>query len=370
MKILVVLNYYYPYVSGLSEYARLLCEEMCHIGNNVTVLTSKHDSCLPDQENVNGVDVIRAPVWFKISKGTISAQFITWAMKYAKSADIVQLHLPMLESGLIASLIPADKIVCTYHCDINLPDGLLNRIILKAMDASHNQALLRARAIVVNTIEYAETSRIAYKYVNKMNEISPPIKYLPPVKRKKHNGFKIGFCGRIVQEKGIDILIKAFELLQKERTNIELIIGGDYKAVAGGSVYETLAKYIRHHNIMNVNFIGKIPEEEMAEFYASLDVFVLPSINSLESFGMVQVEAMLCGTPVIASDLLGVRTVVQKTGMGLICKSGDAKDLKRCLIEVIDNYDIYIKSRTQIEKIYSIGQSVNKYIHLYKKELL
>ncbi len=367
MKILVILNYYYPYVSGLSEYARLLCEEMCRIGNSVTVLTSKHESNLADKENINGVNVVRAPVWFKISKGVVSAQFIIWAARYARFADVVHLHLPMLEAGIIASLVSADKIVCTYHCDINLPDGLFNSIILKTMDTSHRHALLKARAIVVNTIEYAEKSRIAYKYVNKMKEIYPPIKALPIVERKNHDRFRIGFCGRIVQEKGIDILIKAFEVLQKERLNIELVIGGEYKTVAGGSVYKTLNEYIRNHNIMNISFIGKIPEEKMAEFYASLDVFVLPSVNALESFGMVQVEAMLCGTPIIASDLLGVRTVVCKTGMGLICRSGDVEDLKRCLIEIMDNYELYIRSRAQIEEIYSIEQCTKKYVEVYKK---
>lgn len=63
----------------------------------------------------------------------------------------------------------------------------------------------------------------------------------------------------------------------------------------------------------------------MAEFYSSLDVFCLPSINPLEAFGMVQIEAMLCGVPVVASDLYGVRTIVGNTGMGLVCKKGDAR---------------------------------------------
>ncbi len=105
----------------------------------------------------------------------------------------------------------------------------------------------------------------------------------------------------------------------------------------------------------------------MAEFYASLDVFTLPSINSLESFGMVQVEAMLCGTPVIASDLPGVRTIVQRTGMGLICKRGDAEDLKRCIVQVMDCYDTYVKKRSQIEMYYSIEKSVNEYMGIFDK---
>lgn len=365
MKILTVLNYYFPYVSGLSEYARLLCEALRQEGNEVTVLTSNHAK-LPKEEVINGVKVVRAPIWFKISKGTISPRFITWAGKYAKQADIVNLHLPMLEAGVLASFIPASKIICTYHCDINLPKSLINNIILKVIDMSHKRALKKAAYIAVNTIEYMQKSRIAGNHIDKMVEIAPPIKELPEVSRPVHDKFRIGFCGRIVEEKGIDILIRAFELLQKERDHVVLVIGGDYQSVAGGSVYPGLKAYIQEHKIENIIFTGKIPEEKMAEFYASLDVFTLPSINSLESFGMVQVEAMVCGTPVIASDLLGVRTIVQKTGMGLICKKGDAEDLKKCFIKMMDNYDSFYRSRDDIESQYGTNKSVKKYLDIMK----
>ena len=367
MRILVVLNYYYPYVSGLSEYARLLCEEFARCGNSVIVLTGNY-AHLRDEDIVNGVKVIRAPILFKISKGTVSLKFIVWAIKYARKADIVHLHLPMLEAGIIAQFIPNEKMICTYHCDINLSKGVVNKFILKVMDKSNSLALSRAKCIVVNTIEYMKTSRIAKKYIYKMKEIAPPVKELHQVERKKNEKFRIGFCGRIVEEKGINVLIEAFGLLQKERCKVELVIGGDYKTVAGGSVYPKLIEYVQRHNIQNVSFVGKIPEEKMAEFYTSLDVFTLPSINSLESFGMVQVEAMLCGTPVIASDLPGVQTVVQRTGMGLICRRGDAQDLKRCIIQIMDNYDMYVKKRSQIEQYYNIEKCVNAYLRIFNNK--
>lgn len=366
MKILVILNYYYPYVSGLSEYARLLCEELSKSGNEVTVLAGNHAK-LETKECINGVNVVRAPVWFRVSKGTISPQFIIWAVKYAQKADVVNLHLPMLEAGLLAMMLPKEKLICTYHCDVNLPNGILNNFILRVMDISHKIALKRTQKIVVNTIEYMEYSRVANKYVSKMSEIAPPIKQLPKVKRPEHDKFRIGFCGRIVEEKGIDILIKAFELLQKEENNIVLVIGGDYKEIAGGSIYPKLMKYIEQRQIDNIYFTGKIAEENMAEFYASLDVFVLPSINSLESFGMVQVEAMMCGTPVIASDLLGVRTIVKRTGMGVIAKAGDAEDLKKCILKVKTEYTSFVKERELIQRYYGVKKSAASYEKLMKR---
>ena len=80
MKILLVVNYYYPYISGLSEVVRLLAEDFAKQGHEVTVLCSNHDK-LPAEEVINGVNVLRAPIICKISKGTVSLAFIRKAIK-------------------------------------------------------------------------------------------------------------------------------------------------------------------------------------------------------------------------------------------------------------------------------------------------
>lgn len=363
-KILCVLNYYYPYVSGVSEYARLLCEKLAEMGHDVTVLTSNHDK-LPETEVINGVKVIRTKVILKISKGTISPTFITKARKLAKEADVVNLHLPMLESSIISLLMDKKKIVTTYQCDINLPAGFINNMIVKIMDMSNNICLKRSRRICVITIDYMKHSRIAAKYVSKMTEVGAPIKKYNRCEVQKEDGKIIGFCGRIVEEKGIDVLLKAFEIIKKKTPEAKLYIGGDYKNVAGGSVYPDLMKYIKENNITDVTFLGKIKEEDMEKFYSGLDVFVLPSVNSLEAFGMVQVEAMMCGTPVVASDLYGVRTIVQNTGMGEIAKRSDASDLAEKILKVLNNKETYVKDQKYICDMYGTEACVDKYLKVF-----
>lgn len=374
-KILFISNYYYPYTSGVTEYEKMVCEKLADDGYEVTVLTSNYAK-LKDEEVINKVKVVRAPIIGKISKGTISPAFIIKAKQLGKQADIINMHLPMIESGLISSLVDKKKLVVTYHCDINLPSNALNNIIVKVMDSSNNICLKRARNIIVNTKEYSEQSRVACKYIDKLIEIAPPVKKLSPIQRlddkdkliDRNNGIKIiGCCGRIVEEKGIDILIKAFAEMKKNRNDIKLIIGGDYKNVAGGSIYPELKTFIEKNQINDIEFIGKIPEERMSEFYSSLDVFVLPSINSLESFGMVQIEAMMSGVPVVASNLYGVRTIVQKTGMGLIAKVKDVNDLASCIGQVIDEKDKFVKDTSKILKLYSTELTIEKYISCFKK---
>lgn len=366
-KILCVLNYYYPYVSGVSEYARVLCERLAEDGYDVTVLTSNHAK-LPTQETINGVKIVRASVLLKISKGTVSPQFLVWARKMAKEADVVWLHLPMLESGIIASMVDKRKLISFYHCDVNLPKGLLNNFIVKVMDISHSLCLKRCKHILVTSVDYGKHSRIGRKYTEKLVEAGGPIKEYPFEKHKKTDERKvIGFCGRIVEEKGIDVLLDAFAIISKQRKDIVLKIGGDYKNIAGGSVYPELAKKIEEQGIKNVEFLGRIPDEEMGNFYADLDVFTLPSTNSLEAFGMVQIEAMLCGTPVVASDLYGVRTIVQRTGMGQVVKKKDANDLAKGLLEVLDHPENYIKSREEILEHYGIEKCYQVFLEATKE---
>lgn len=363
--ILVILNYYYPYISGLSEYARIIAEEMVRRGYSVSVVTSNHNNCLPAEETLNGVRVIRAPILLKISKGAISTKYITLARRLSKQADVVNLHLPMLEAGLLSWLIAPQKTAVTFQCDINLPQKGINPLIQKVMDLSARICLRRCASIMVTSADYAKSSRVASQFPEKYHEMGAPIKkYLPDkhaLAKKPHAVKRIGFCGRIVEEKGVDVLIRAYSLLRKTRTDIELVIGGMYESVAGGSVYPELQKYIQENKVPDVHFLGAIPEDDMAAFYTSLDVFTLPSINSLEAFGMVQLEAMRCGTPVVSSDLPGVKTIVERTGMGLVSRRGDAASLSECLKKILDRPEQYFRNLSYIESLYGLELTADGY---------
>lgn len=364
MKILIALNYYSPYISGVTEAAKIEAEELAKDPNNkVTVVCSNHDN-LPSEEVINNVRVIRTPVIMKISKGTVSPKFITTIKKLAKENDIVNIHLPMLESGVIAKLVDKRKLIVTYQCDINLPKSLFNNMIVKIMDISHKMAFKRANKVIVSSIDYSNNSRILHKAKDKLYEIAPPFKLINPVDIKRNYNV-IGFCGRIVEEKGIDVLLKAFEIIKKKRKNTILKIAGDYKKVAGGSVYPMLQEYIDKNNIKDVEFLGRLSDEDLIKFYSSISVFVLPSINSLEAFGLVQIEAMLCNTPVVASNLPGVRTIVQNTNMGLISNVGDYEDLAEKILKVLENREKYIKSRDEILSIYSTEVLISKYYNIF-----
>jgi glycosyltransferase involved in cell wall biosynthesis len=115
--------------------------------------------------------------------------------------------------------------------------------------------------------------------------------------------------------------------------------------------------------------LGVLDAVQMAAFYPNLDVLVVPSLNSTESFGLVQVESMLCGTPCVASDLPGVRQPILQTGMGEIAPIGDAEGLAQSILKVLDNGESYSRSRSEIVERFSTEKTVDGYEELFSNLL-
>jgi glycosyltransferase involved in cell wall biosynthesis len=322
--LLIALNYYTPYVSGLTNVARDVAVALAERGSRVKVVTSRHDDALPEFETIHGVDVERAPVVARLGKGVISPAFVTRAIRASRDARVTNLHLPMLEAGLIAARC-ASPLVVTYHCDVSLPPSRVNTVQRAGIDLSSRRALRTAQTVVVTSDDYARHSRLFPAMSGRTVAIPPPCHERPRgVPRfRDGDGLHVGFLGRIVEEKGLQYLVRGFQALGDP--DARLLIGGDFSQVVGGSVVDEVRALIAGDS--RVRLLGFLPTEEIADFYASLDVFALPSVNAFEAFGIVQVEAMMAGVPALASDLPGVRTPVQETGFGQIVTPRDVEGI-------------------------------------------
>jgi len=370
-QILVVLYYYLPYLSGLTEYARRLAEALGNEGYRMTILATRHDSELPLEEEIHGVRVLRAPVLMKLGKGVISPAFITSAIRLAKTHDIVHFHLPLADAGLIAPFVDSKKLLITYHCDINLGPSLLNRIIERASYWLMGIAMKRAKTIVGNSTAYFRTSRFEH-YRDRFVQIYPPIEtneYQRVVDANFLTDFgvrpdacKIGFVGRIVYEKGLNYLFQAIPYLKKDLPDFQIIIAGDGD-VAGGGIKHLLEKYLDRYP-EHIVFTGRLSHDQLVRFYSNIDILTLPSIDPLESFGMVQVEAMCCGTPVVASDMPGVNEAVSRTGFGRLAKPADPGNIAEAIIEVATNSSFGSNFR---EEEWDIRNTVEDYIKCFKE---
>jgi len=112
-------------------------------------------------------------------------------------------------------------------------------------------------------------------------------------------------------------------------------------------------------------FAGTLKGRDLAAFYGAIDLLLMTSINSTESFGLVQVEAMLCGTPVVSTNLPGVRQPITMTGMGEIVAIADSASLAAGIETVLSDPAAYIRPRNEIEAIFSLDRTIGDYEALY-----
>lgn len=349
MKILIVLTYYRPHISGLTIYAERLARAFTQRGHKVTVLTSRFDRNLPLDEIVDGVRIVRAPVLFRLSKGVIMPTFGFLANRLVKENDVIQLHLPQFDAAGISlrGRLLKKPTVITYHCDLRLPPGLFNRLANFGVSVMNQLTALFTHRIVTYTQDYAENSPYLREYLKKLQVIPPPV-VLPAVTslevqrfEKDHNpqGRRplIGMAARFATEKGVEVLLKALPRVIETFPKATVQFVGTYQNVMGEETYfERLRPEIEKYQASgNWQFLGELNPQQMAAYFPNLDVLTLPSLNSTEAFGLVQIEAMMNGVPCVASSLPGVRQPVAVHKMGAIFPIGDSEALADRLIEVL-----------------------------------
>lgn len=373
MKILNSITYYIPNISGVTVYASRLGERIVKRGHEVSVLTARHLKDQPKEELINGVRVIRSKVHLQLGKGPIMLGLLFDAIKEIRKSDIVHCHVPQYEISLVAVIakIFRKKIIITHHTDLSVWPGIFNKLILVGTFISQFIAGLLADRIVTYTKDYAEHSYYLRFFKRKLEYVYPPIiledKNIKSAYRvEKKRKYTIGYSGRIAKQKGLPHLFNCIPYLEKAiGENFEIILAGPYREVIGENTYDEMSELIELHKD-KLRFLSSFPPEQMGDFYKALDVFVLPSDDRLESFGIVQVEAMYAGVPVVASDLPGMRQPIKVTGMGEIVEVANPEALAEKLALVIVHRAKYIKTYSEIDKIFSINKNIDFYEKLYK----
>ncbi|MEW2619067.1 glycosyltransferase family 4 protein [Streptomyces sp. NPDC048106] len=329
----VMLDYYSPYVSGLTEAARLTAEGLAGRGWKVAVVCAQHDPALARHEVVGGVHVFRAPVLARISRGFISPRLPLLARHLAARSRIVHMHLPNPEAAFVAALKGSARLVVTYHIDVFLPDSPVNRFGMWAVDQSCKAAVRKADLVITNSEDQARGSRIwpTIRRRRLLPVSSPCVDRSGGTPRLRDgDGLHIGFMGRITVDKGIEYLIRAFRAI--DDPGARLLIAGDYATVAGGSNIAQLRREAGDDR--RIRFTGLLRGDAVRDFYASIDVFALPSVS--ESFGIVQVEAMMAGIPPVSTELPGSRYPVAATGFGRLVPPRDPEALRAAILEMAE----------------------------------
>lgn len=377
LKILICLLYYLPHRTGLTLYVQQLAERLAARGHQVTVLCARHSRETPLGESIeNGVRVVRLwPLPFALSRGMVLPGYPRALFRLIREHDVVSVHTPMLETALIslAARLTGRRIVVTHHGDLVLPAGLLNRTITTVMFGLYRFMASAAPAFVCHTLDYARHSYYLSPYLERVEVIPPFIDVPRPDPERVRElrrawspdgGPVIGFAGRFVEEKRPDLLIHSLEVVNRTFPTARVVFAGQHQIP-----YESY--WPRHKPLVDryrdqLVFLGVVPSpQDMADFYAACDVLVLPS--DTECFALVQVEAMLCGTPVVMTDTPGGRVPVQLTGMGRIVPRNDWQALGEGIVEVLSHRDRYVRPAAEIERHFAVEETVSRYEELFAR---
>ncbi len=369
MRILISLSYYFPNISGVSVYVRNLSTGLSKLGNKVSILTSRHKKDLPPFESIQDIDVYRVPVTLQIGRGPIMLTFLFKALKLVRQSDVINCHLPQFEGFILIILAKLfrKKVVTTYHVDLPMWPGLLNKISFYAVYFSNAICLFLSDKIVTHTEDGAKHSPLLKHFLKKIVYIFPPVvvenrKTKPIINNKIKN--KIGFIGRISRQKGIEVLLSAIPFIKKQLgESMKIYIVGPNKEVIGENYLVEIEELLKRYK-NDIEIMGKIEPDKLSSIYKSIDVLVLPSTQ--ESFGLVQIEAMLNNIPVVATDLPGVRKVIEFTSMGEIAKVGDSKDLADKIVKVIKNKPAYLKFYPKAVDLFDIHKIIHEYIEAFE----
>ena len=374
MRVLYLTTYYIPHSSGITACLHRVARGLVQRGHTVTVLTSRHHPTLDREEWLEGVRVIRMPVLFRVSKGPVMPAIFAAIHRQLAAHDVVHVHLPFLEAAYTAFVnCGLRPLILTNNADLHLPAGFINRIASATVNLMQQFAAQRANWLCSYTWDYACHSYLFSRFLEKTLVIHPPILMDAATAesvaalRRAHglDGATIGFAGRFSEEKGIHVLLDAFAIVLQRMPQAHLVFTGEYRNVVGENYYERLRSRLEQFGD-RVVLLGFQSEEALAEFYTACDVLALPSINSMESFGIVQVEAMLCGTPVVVSDIPGCRQPVRLTGMGRIVPPGDSDALAEALLAVLEDPGRYTQSPHEIAQVFDYERTIDLHEELYR----
>jgi glycosyltransferase involved in cell wall biosynthesis len=284
------------------------------------------------------IRVFRTPSWNVDGSLALSPGLYTRSKRYhqRRKFDLVHLHFPDPMAHFASLAIPAEvPRVITWHADITR-----HKKLFLAYAPMLRRALDRAAAVIAPTPAHVKASR----HLSSL-ESDPRLQVIPfgfdlseflvphpdaEVLRGAHPGRRIFALGRHVWYKGFDILIKALAELPED---VRLILGGE------GPETARLRSLVADLGIAGrVHFTGFVPQKNLPAYFQACEVFCLPAVSTAEAFGIVQVEAMACGKPVVSTRLgNGVEFVNEHGKTGLTVPPGDVRELAGALRKLLDD---------------------------------
>lgn len=343
MKIVQTPVRFHPYIGGVEKYVLELSKALVGNGHDVTVVCADERPAGPsgqtdEADEVRGMHVTRLSYFTKVANTNITPRLFRELMR--QRFDVIHTHIPTpwsADISALVSLIRRKPLCVTYHNDLTgdglgaVIAGVYNRTLLHFV-------LRRARTIVVTQPRYVEYSSQLRRYRKKIAVIPPGVcAPRPPADRPAREPGLIFFLSVLDKHhdyKGLDVLLSAMALLRDQIPGARLVVGG------GGDALDRYRDLVQRLGVADaVDFRGTLSDDEVAEAYSRSSVFALPSLNKLEGFGIVALEALTYGVPVITTNVAGSSEFIRRHDAGLIVPTGDATALAKAIERLLVNQE-------------------------------
>lgn len=335
MKVLHIGKYYWPKKGGIENHMKMLCEGLARLGNRVRAVVSNEENSF-SKEKINGVEVVRLPKLFSAFGQPIFSGLAREIEKY--NPDVIHLHLPNPLAAL-AAMKTKKPVVITYHSDIIGKPPVLTQ----TMEYATKKILEKSSAIIVTSRKYVEGSNILRRAGSKIRVIPLAVETskqkpasLAEVKKTKallglRDELVLLFVGRLVPYKGLRFLIGALPLLHGK---FKLIVVGN------GPLEVELKSLVSKLSVdKKIIFLPEQDEKNLSNLYSACDIFVLPSHMRSEAFGIVQMEAMAHGKPVVSCNIpgSGVSWVNKDSESGIVVEPESSRSLARAITKLMSS---------------------------------
>jgi glycosyltransferase involved in cell wall biosynthesis len=374
VRIAQVSPWFSPHFGGVETHVRSLSKELAGRGHEVTVVTSRHDPALPSEESMDGFRIVRVRPRLILMRMPVTPGMRSNLR--ALPADVVHAHSPPPLASHYAGTVAEERgipYVVTYHCDVDLPSAMgtfMESLYRHSFGAS---TLRNAARVVVTTRTYGATSRSVWRYDPVVIPNAVDHRRFHPEVDGSAVRAKLGIppevplvlmVGRIVPHKGVEHFIEAARHVPEAR----FVVAGE------GSLLEPMKRLAVSMGVADrVRFTGRVSEARLPEVYAACDVFVLPSVSRLEAFGIVALEAMATGKPVIVADIPGVREVIVDGVDGLLADPVNPLDLaekiRRLLADPETRRPMGARAREKVLASFSIERVTDRIEALYRSVL-
>lgn len=372
MKVLHFSKFFPPYSGGIEQVAFDLVSGCRDFGLDVQVICS-NDSVSSISESFCDIPVYRSGTLMNIFSTPISLTLPWQFLRRAKRSNIIHLHHPHPISSFCVFLfypfLRNKKIVVHWHSDI-----VKQKKLMFFFRPLQNFMLSVCDKILVTSTDYMVNSRDLDKYRNKCESLPIGIdgleslvnqKLVAEIKNKFKNKFIIFSLGRHIYYKGFEYLIRSAVGLTDDCL---ILIGGQ------GPLTDSYRQIILENKLENkVLLLGKIKQEDLSSYYAACDVFCLPSIEKSEAFGVVQIEAMSLGKPVISTDIpgSGVSWVNKHNESGLIVKVKSSEALSDSILNLKLNPNLLkelgLGAKNRFDKHFTKAHMIKKCLLIYKR---